>query len=122
MRTKRPFVIFERGQIIVAPFKFSDLDIYKVRPLLVVSHPDFCIATENLVAAMITTAGRSSWPLDIRIDEWESVGLTFPCFVRMKLFTIATIAVRDVLGRTTASTIESVEQSLMALLFSGARA
>lgn len=115
-------MIFERGQIIVAPFKFSDLDVYKVRPLLVVSHLDFCKATNNLVAAMITTAQRSTWPLDVEIDEWESVGLTFPCVVRMKLFTIATVAVRDRMGQIGESTIESVEQSLTALLFTAARA
>lgn len=113
---------FERGQIIVAPFKFSDLDVYKIRPLLVVSHPDFCKATNNLVAAMITTAQRSTWPLDVEIDEWDSVGLSFPCVVRMKLFTIATVAVRDRLGRIGGSALESVEQSLAALLLTGARA
>ena len=110
-------MIFESGRIVLAPFKFTDMDIYRVRPVLVVSRPNFCDATGNFVAAMITTARKSSWPLDVEIDEWESVGLTTPCVVRMKLFTIVTEAVRDRMGGLGDANLERVERSLTTLFF-----
>jgi len=77
------------------------------------------VATDNFVAAMITTARRSTWPLDVEIAEWESVGLSYLCVVRMKLFTIASVTVRNQLGRIGAPSLDLVEQSLAALLIEG---
>ena len=112
---------FDRGRIIVAPFKFTDVDVYRVRPLLVMSDAAFEHATGNVVAAMITTARQSSWPFDVEIPEWETVGLSTPCLVRMKLFTIASGVVRDTLGQLRESTGRRVADSLDALLFADRR-
>ncbi len=40
-----------------------------------------------MILAMITSA-RSRWPSDVAIRGWREAGLTTPCKVRFKLFTL----------------------------------
>ena len=85
---KRPSVTFERFDTVVVPFPFSDRRTTKRRPALMLSHPEFAQATENVVLAMSTSAKQSDWPGDTTISDREVAGLPQPCKVRLKLFTL----------------------------------
>ncbi len=61
-----------------------------------VSEPAFQKCSGHLVLAMVTTAQRSSWPLDWAIQELEGTGLPKDCLVRLKLFSLDE---RLILGR-----------------------
>lgn len=74
-------------EVVVVPFPFVERFGTKRRPALVLSAVDF--NTEgNTVLAMITTAPAGEWPSDVRIADIEPAGLSSPCVVRFKLFTI----------------------------------
>ena len=108
---------FERFDIVIVPFPFTDLPVTRRRPALVLSTAAWNAASGHIVCAMITSAGRSSWPLDLPVNDLAAAGLNAPCVVRMKLFTIeAGVVVRraGVLGRGDAVTIDSACKVLLA--------
>ena len=74
--------------IVVVPFPFTDRNASKRRPALVVSSGRFGQATGHSVMAMITSADQSAWQGDLLISELKPTGLTQPCRVRLKLFTL----------------------------------
>ena len=74
--------------VVVVPFPFTDQNASKRRPALVLSSAAFGRAVEHSVLAMITSAEQSSWPGDLAIVQLESTGLTLPCLIRLKLFTL----------------------------------
>ncbi len=83
-----PAVRLKPFDIVVVPFPFTDTNSSKRRPALVLSSAGFNQASGHSVLAMITSAGQSSWVGDLTIDSLEPTGLSQPCLVRMKLFTL----------------------------------
>jgi mRNA interferase MazF len=81
-------VNFEPFDVVVVPFPFTDKPTTKRRPALIVSSAGFNAAHDQLVLAMITTARQSDWPSDVPLQEWNSAGLSVPCRIRFKLFTL----------------------------------
>lgn len=82
-------MIFERYDIVVVPFPFTDRTSTIRRPALVLSAADpFGRETGQYVLAMITRAARSAWPHDVPLTDLASTGLRVAGVVRMKLFTL----------------------------------
>ena len=79
---------FEPFDVVVVPFPFSDREATRRRPALVVSSPDFNANHDQSILAMITSAGGGDWPSDVVIRDWHEAGLSVPCKVRLKLFTL----------------------------------
>ena len=74
--------------VVVVPFPFTDQETSKRRPALVLSSAAFGRAAAHSVLAMITSADQSSWPGDLAIGTLGPTGLTQPCLIRLKLFTL----------------------------------
>jgi mRNA interferase MazF len=74
--------------IVVVPFPFTDREATKRRPAVVISSHGFNAASDHAVLAMVTSANQSSWPADIPVHDLASAGLSSPCVVRLKLFTL----------------------------------
>lgn len=83
-------MVCDAGDVVIVPFPFTDGPETKRRPALIISSSDFNRASGHAIMAMITTADRSSWPGDVPLDRDISnqLGLTKPCIIRMKFFTI----------------------------------
>ena len=80
---------FERFDIVVVPFPFTDKTTVKRRPALVLSSKvNFNQKVGQSVLAMITSAQNSDWPLDTDITNLDAAGLPSASIVRMKLFTL----------------------------------
>lgn len=80
---------FERFDVVVVPFPFTDSSARKRRPALILSAAkDFNARIAHSVMAMITSAKHSRWPLDVPIADLNASGLGSPSVVRMKLFTL----------------------------------
>ncbi|MDO8788623.1 MAG: type II toxin-antitoxin system PemK/MazF family toxin [Sulfuritalea sp.] len=80
---------YERFDVVVVPFPFTDSATSKRRPALVISNAEaFNLPAGHNVMAMITSAGNAGWPLDVAISDGNSAGLTAASLVRMKLFTL----------------------------------
>jgi mRNA-degrading endonuclease toxin of MazEF toxin-antitoxin module len=109
-------VTINRGDIVVAPFRFTDLDRYRVRPVLVVSDPAVYAETRHVIAVMITLAAGSAWPLDISVEDCASAHLREGSIIRMKLFSIAEDTIQATIGQIDAKTLAKVSQTLGAIL------
>ena len=80
---------FEAFDVVVVPFPFADRTTMKRRPVLVLSDAgNFNRQVGQSVLAMITSASKSDWPLDVNIKDLDSAGLPYASVVRMKLFTL----------------------------------
>jgi mRNA interferase MazF len=66
--------------------------------------------------AMITTASRSVWPLDVPITQLDSAGLTSPSIIRMKIFTLDHRLVLKTIGHLSVTDQIRVQQNLQNLL------
>jgi mRNA interferase MazF len=83
-------MVCDAGDVVIVPFPFTDGPETKRRPALVISPSNFNRASGHAIMVMITAADRSSWPGDVPLDPntSEQLGLTKPCIIRMKFFTI----------------------------------
>jgi mRNA interferase MazF len=82
-------VDYDRFEVVIVPFPFTDKAQVKRRPVLVLSsHRVFGKMAGHSVLAMITSAKNAPWPLDVLIADLSQAGLPAPSMVRMKLFTL----------------------------------
>lgn len=80
---------YDRFEVVIVPFPFTDKAQVKRRPALVLSsHAAFGRSARHSVMAMITSAHNPPWPLDVPISGLATAGLPAPSVVRMKLFTL----------------------------------
>ena len=84
-----PTASFDRFDVLVVPFPFTDKAAEKRRPAVVISDGKaFNQPAGHSIMAMITSAGNAPWPLDTPITDLQSAGLPSPSVVRLKLFTL----------------------------------
>ncbi len=107
---------FEPFDVVVVPFPFSDREATRRRPALVVSSPDFNATHDQSILAMITSAGGGDWPSDVTIRDWYEAGLSVPCKVRLKLFTLDDALVLRKTGALSERDAEAVRSSLVRFL------
>jgi mRNA interferase MazF len=93
-------VTSEPGDVVVVPFPFTDRRGGKRRPALVVSSASFNQAGHTMLA-MITTKSEPGWPGDTPLQDHAAAGLSRPCLVRLKLFTLDNRLLQRRLGRIT---------------------
>jgi mRNA interferase MazF len=107
---------YERFDVVLVPFPFTDSDAAKPRPALVLSGRQFNAVQRASVLAMITTAARSRWPSDVAIADLAAAGLLHPSFVRLNLFTLENVLIARSIGALASSDRRKVEKALNALL------
>jgi mRNA interferase MazF len=79
-------VTFDPFDVVVLPFPFADRNETVLRPAVILTgHSRFGQHSGVALVAMITSAKRSAWPLDMPITNLASAGLRVPCVVRAKL-------------------------------------
>jgi len=66
---------FQRGDVILVPFPFSDLSTTKVRPAVVVSSDRYHSAEPDLLLAALTSRVKAATgPFDYRLNDWRGAG------------------------------------------------
>jgi mRNA interferase MazF len=108
--------LFERGEVILAPIKYTDLDVYKVRPVVILSRSNVFGSTGQVILAMITSAKGSAWPFDVAVADWQASGLNGPCVVRMKILTLDERLIIRRVGWIGQQTLMQVSAHVKALL------
>lgn len=103
---------FERFDIVVVPFPFTDRSVRIRRPAIILSDRSFGAETGQSLLAMITRAERSAWPGDLAIADLESAGLNGPCVVRLKLFTLVDTLISRRLGTLSGPDIGALKRIL----------
>ena len=104
----------EAWDIVTVPFPFTDRATQKRRPALLLSKRNFNRRGHS-VMAMITTA-RPSWPGDVPLSDLARAGLSVPCIVRLKLFTLDNRLIVKRIGHLSAEDSNGVAAALKAIL------
>ena len=107
-------VICEVWDVVTVPFPFADRAGLKRRPALVVSAESFN-QNGHSVLVMITTSNQP-WPTDSPLTQLSSCGLSRPCVVRFKLFTLDNRLIVKRIGHLAEEDKHRVAQALHAIL------
>lgn len=91
-------MICDQWDVVVVPFPFTERPGAKRRPALVLSKAVFNRGGFSILA-MVTSAAHLPWPGDVAISQWQKVGLSTPCIVRLKLFTLDNRLILKIAGR-----------------------
>jgi mRNA interferase MazF len=79
---------YDRWDIVLLPFPFTNLKTTKKRPALVVSPKEYNSGPDLLVMFVTSNLKAKSKMGDYIISEWEEAGLPKPSMTRMKFATI----------------------------------
>ena len=104
----------EAWDVVTVPFPFTDRAAQKRRPALVLSQKSFNRQGHTLMA-MITSAV-APWPSDTSIRNISSAGLSQPCVVRPKLFTLDSRLILRRIGQLADEDRQHVSEALRAIL------
>jgi len=80
---------FQKGDLVLIPFPYTDLSATKTRPAVVVSsntYHNFC--SELLLAYISSQLTKAHPTLDHVLADWAMAGLPKPSFVRPKIAAI----------------------------------
>lgn len=102
-----------RGDVVLTPFPFADLQTTKVRPALIVSGTTYQANEPDLIVAAMTsniTANRG--PTDYAVGDWQQAGLDVPSVVKASLATIEPNLIRHRIGRLTDHDLNEVAKRL----------
>jgi mRNA interferase MazF len=102
---------YQRGDIVLVPFPFTDLSAAKTRPAVVVSIDAFEDALGAVTVAMVTSRSCDT-PFDCPLRDWRHANLRFPSWVRPKLVTLDPSLVRYRPGRLSVRDLARVDQRL----------
>jgi mRNA interferase MazF len=103
--------MYERGDVVLLPFPFTDLSAARTRPAVVVSTDAFARDTGDFTVAMITSVPHTS-AYDYALSDWQAAHLLRPSWVRAKLATLDPALVRYQPGRLSDADLAEVERRL----------
>ena len=104
---------FQRGDVILVPFPFSDLTTAKVRPAVVVSG-DLHHSTEAdlPLAALTSRVEAATGPFDYQLNDWRAAGLRFPSSLKPVLVTLDPARVVHRIDALSAADLAQVDERL----------
>ncbi len=108
---------FQRGDVVLVPFPFSNLNTTKVRPAVVVSSFLYHTTEPDLILAAITSRViTATGPLDCIINDWQAAGLRYPSALKPVLLTLDPARVIYHIGVMTSADRAMLDQRLRAAL------
>jgi len=107
---------YNRGEIILVEFGFSEGHGSKKRPALIVSSPSYHASREEMIVAAITSNVRRLLFGDTKLEQWKAAGLLFPSVVTGIIRTIKASLITRRLGAITKSDLRRVHQHLQSAL------
>jgi mRNA interferase MazF len=103
--------MYQKGDIVLLPFPFTDLNAMKTRPAVVVSVEAFLRDIGDCTVAMITSVPHTT-PYDYELKDWQAAHLLRPSWVRAKLATLDSALVRYKPGRLSDPDLSEVEKRI----------
>jgi mRNA interferase MazF len=99
---------FQRGDVVLVPFPYTDLSVSKTRPAVIVSSAVYHAARPELLLAYVSSQVSQANPaIDYVLADWAAAGLLKPSFVRPKVaaveptlvvYCVGALSARDLLG------------------------
>ena len=107
---------YNRGDVILVPFPFSDQTAAKKRPAIIVSSDSYNSISQDIVIMAITGQIRSHIGVgEFLIEDWQSAGLLRPSAVKSAISTIEQRLVVKILGRLSSKDVSTLEEALKEL-------
>jgi mRNA interferase MazF len=104
---------FQRGDVILVPFPFSDFSATKVRPAVVISSDLYhSIEPDLLLAALTSQIAKATGPFDYLLTDWREAGLRFPSALKPVLATLDPARVVHHIGSLSAMDLAQVEERM----------
>jgi mRNA interferase MazF len=104
---------FQRGDVVLIPFPYSDLTARKTRPAVVVSDAVYHSArSEFLLAYISSQLSSANEAIDYVLQDWRSTHLLKPSFVRPKIAAIEPSLVVHQVGSLSAQDLSEVDRRL----------
>ena len=90
---------YDKWDIILVPFPFTDLTSTKRRPALIVSPDSYNVGNDVIVAFITSQLNTPARMGDYQLKHWQAAGLPKPSMVRMKFATVEKSIIIRKLGR-----------------------
>jgi len=104
---------YQRGDVVLVPFPFSDLSTTKVRPAIVVSSVLYHATKLDLLLAGITSnIAAAKTKVDYVLEGWQAAGLRYPSAFKPVLFTLDPVRVLFHMGALTHGDLKQVGERL----------
>ena len=108
---------YNRGDVILVPFPFSDQTVTKKRPAVIVSSDKYNVISQDIVIMAITGQMKSRLGVgEFLIEDWQAAGLLKPSAVKSAISTIEQSLVLKLLGRFSSEDLSTLEKALKELL------
>ena len=108
---------YEFGDIVLAPFPFTDQTSSKKRPAVVVSSAAYHRARPDLIIMAITSQIRPSATFgEVIITEWQAAGLLKPSAIKPILTSIEKSLILRTLGRLEGADRKELRETLQKIL------
>ena len=107
---------YNRGEIILVEFGFSEGHGSKKRPALIISGPPYHAGREEVIVAAITSNVRRLLFGDTKLEQWKVAGLLFPSVVTGIIRTIKAGLIARRLGVLAKPDLQKVRRQLRSAL------
>ena len=107
---------YNRGEVVLVEFGFSEGRGSKKRPALIVSSPPYHAGREEVIVAAITSHVRRLLFGDTKLEQWKVAGLLFPALVTGIIRTIKAGLITRTLGVLAKPDVQKVHQHLRSAL------
>ena len=107
---------YNRGDILLVKFTFSECEGSKHRPALLLSTKEYNDNRQELIIAAITSNLKRRLVGDTKINNWEKAGLLYPSLVTAIIRTIKKNMVDHKLGKLSENDFRVVEKNLKDIL------
>jgi mRNA interferase MazF len=106
-------MLYQRGDVLLVPFPFSDLSATKVRPAVVISSRQYHTTQPDILLAAITSkVSAATDPLDYTLSNWRAVGLRYPSAFTPVLFTLEPGRVIHRVGKLSTADLAEIDGRL----------
>jgi mRNA interferase MazF len=104
---------YQRGDVLLVPFPFSDLSAAKVRPAVVISSRQYHSTQPDILLAAITSkVSAAPGLLDYPLSDWRSAGLRYPSAFKPVVFTLEPGRVIHRVGKLTTADLAEIDGRL----------
>ena len=104
---------FQRGDVVLIPFPYTDLSASKTRPAVVVSSDIYHAARSELLLAYVSSQIPQANPaIDHVLVDWADAGLLRPSFVRPKVAAVEPALVVHRVGALSVRDLLEVDRRL----------
>lgn len=104
--------VYNRGDVVLVGFVFSDESGKKLRPAVVISSAAYNRARQEVIVAAITSNVRRRFFGDYLIADWKGAGLLFPSLVTGVFRTIKRTMIARKLGSMPKADMEAIDREL----------